>query len=254
MYINWFPGKAIARLPYPFQPPAILYRNILHLMDRSNYKGSHADEQRELSIGVEYVYGARVEGEIAEFGTMSGRTAQIIARAMSKYGRRKANQKQLHLFDSFQGLPKAESEIDKHAPDVKSGIWAEGTCDGISKEQLLRLCARSLPKDKIAIYAGWFKDTLPQVPHNTKFSMLHLDCDLYQSTYEVLNYCFANRVIQEGTVLFFHDWNANRASRTFGERKAWADIVEQFSIAYSHWGYYGWGGARVIVHSYNNTV
>ncbi|MBT9143398.1 MAG: hypothetical protein DDT29_01801 [Dehalococcoidia bacterium] len=128
MSISWVPGKRIQKLPKWIQPLAILYRNIILLTKkrRTKYSDSQIEEHKKLSISVEYVCEARVEGDIAEFGTMSGRTASIIARAMLRYDHHETGPKNLHLFDSFKGLPKAESDVDKESPHVISGVWGGG--------------------------------------------------------------------------------------------------------------------------------
>jgi hypothetical protein len=82
--------------------------------------------------------------------------------------------------------------------------------------------------------------------------MVHLDCDLYQSAIEVLEYCFSNNMFSDGAIIFFDDWNCNRASPSYGERKAWAEVVDKFSVEFSDGGDYSWGGHKFIVHSYNS--
>ena len=75
-------------------------------------KGKH------LILGVGYVSVAEVEGDIAEFGTMSGETARIIATAMVSFsGKSKNLPKRLYLFDSFVGLPITES-----FPTIRIGL------------------------------------------------------------------------------------------------------------------------------------
>src|SRR5258708_698345 len=81
-----------------------------------------------LLFGVEYVVEAAVEGDIAEFGCMTGRTANVISATMSSF----KMDRTLHLFDSFEGLPKAGSEPDSSSIHVQDGTWAPGTCKGIS--------------------------------------------------------------------------------------------------------------------------
>jgi hypothetical protein len=83
---------------------------------------------------VHYVCNNPVEGDIAEFGTGMGFSALTIAKTMGIYQRifaenlRKGGmaQKTLFLFDSFEGLPAAESAIDAESPNVKSGRWGGG--------------------------------------------------------------------------------------------------------------------------------
>jgi hypothetical protein len=212
---------------------------------------------RELQFGVEYVCGADVPGEIAEFGTFTGRSASAIAAAISDWDRSKPsadgqhnNQKVLMLFDSFEGLPESESEIDRDSPHVKSGVWGPGLCQLLSMDGLRAVCEQFIDADRVMLFKGWFKDTVPKIKPGTKFAMLHVDCDLYQSTIDCLEFILANGMLSEGAAVFFDDWNPNRASPRHGERKAWSELVERYSIDFSDWGSYGWSGKKFIVHSY----
>ncbi|MEG4272831.1 MULTISPECIES: TylF/MycF/NovP-related O-methyltransferase, partial [unclassified Microcoleus] len=217
---------------------------------------SQIEKYKALALGVEYVAGTDVEGDIAEFGTMFGNTAKFLAFALSRNDSNynitlKLSQMKLHLFDSFQGLPYSEAQPDQDSPHVKTGVWGPGTCKGSSQEQVLKICKQYLPESRIRIYEGWFKDTLSQIPTQTKFSMIHIDSDLYQSAIEVLDACFGRKFVQEGTVIFFDDWNCNRASPKFGERRAWQEIQEKYAVKFSNWGIYSTGGYRIIVHCYH---
>jgi|GEM_PF-518076 len=231
----------------PQQPQELDIRNIRELWN---------DEiKKALGLGVMYVCGADVEGDIAEFGTKAGKTSKIIASALSNIAKLypyidSAKSKKLHLFDSFQGLPESASTIDIESPHVRSGVWREGACKGGSKQQLLEFCKDYLTENRILIYDGCFKDTLAQIPSDTKFSMLHIDCDLYLSALEVLETCFSKGFVQEGTAIFFDDWNCNRGSPAWGERRAWSEIVEKFIVKFSDEGSYSWHGKKFIVHSY----
>lgn len=221
----------------------------IHDLARAEY--GILERRKDLSLGVRYVVIEGVEGDIAEFGTLNGASAAIIALAMGQLDGYEA--KQLHLFDSFSGFPRAESDVDLETPHVKSGLWREGRCSG-SKEELMKRIAKSLPQGLIAIYDGWFKDTLSQIPPGTKFAMVHIDCDLYQSASEVLDHCFANGLVSEGAVIFFDDWYCNRARPDLGEQRAWAETLEKFSVNCSDYGNYSWAGKKFIVHSYHNAI
>jgi len=80
--------------------------------------------------------------------------------------------------------------------------------------------------------------------------MLLMDCCLFVSHYQVLDYLFKHKMISEGAIILFSDYNANKASLNFGSRKAWEKVVQQFSVIYSEFGTYCWGGQKFIVHSY----
>lgn len=250
--IDWRAGRRLRKLPRIIQPFALLYRNLVDVLKSETLYEEKTKEK--LFLGVDYIYSCAVEGDVAEFGTMSGKTSSILARAISINGRRYQHvtrePKKLHLFDSFIGLPEAASIVDKESPLVKSGAWGVGTCHGITRKTLEELCGRYLSKNRIVIYDGWFKDTLPWIHKGTKFSMVHIDCDLYQSTIEVLDHLFANQHISEGTAIFFDDYNCNKASPALGERRAWGETIEKYHVEYADCGEYGSAGWKFIVHSY----
>lgn len=208
--------------------------------------------------GVGYCLGMGVEGHIAEFGTMTGNTASILARALNFFSRELSTNENLHnigkrnllLFDSFEGLPAmTEDTVDGSSLHVASGLWGKGSCHGISKEELIKLCARFLDKDRIKVYDGWFCDTLPLLDANDKFALIHIDCDLYESTSQVLDFLFGKKMISDGCAIFFDDWNCNRASPKFGERRAWNECVEKYRVNYSDGGDYGICGHKMIIHT-----
>ena len=252
MIFDWTPGERISRLPKPLWLPALIWRNIYFL--RQNLR-SHR-QQREslaargirecLTLSVEYVHGAGVGGDVAEFGTMTGKTAIALAQAVAQFD----GSKKLLLFDSFEGLPDTQSEVDKVSPHVRSGVWSSGTCRGVTSNQLRNMCQKHLPPSRIDIYEGWFSDTLATLPAETRLALLHVDSDLYQSAVDVLHHCFARQMISRGAAIHFDDWDCNQADPRFGERKAWAEIVEQFAVEYTDCGQYGWGSRKFIVHSY----
>jgi len=205
---------------------------------------------RALVESLWYVYGAGVEGDIVEFGTMSGLTASRMAKTMSVLERKMPKGRRLHLFDSFEGLPEPAAEPDRTSVHVLSGDWRAGSCKVLSEDQLHQLCAKQYDPARLCIYPGWFSDTVPTIPSDTKLAMLHVDCDLYQSTMDALAPCFERGLISEGAVVHFDDWNCNRASQKHGERRAWREISERFNIIASDCGSYSWHGQKFIVHSY----
>ena len=211
----------------------------------------------KLTQGIQYVINNAVEGDIAEFGTFSGFSAFTLARAMAAYWNIYANLIQLHgipkkslcLFDSFQGLPRSAGDVDAASPYVQSGRWKEGTYTGLTKEELFALCSSTYDQDKIRIYDGWYSQTLRKIPPAAKFAMVHLDCDLYSSTIEVLDHLFAHQHIADGCAVFFDDWNCNRASPRFGQRRAWREAIEKYRIEFSDGGEYAVLGHKFIVHA-----
>ena len=201
-----------------------------------------------LVLAVQYLAFSSVEGEVAEFGCMTGRTAVALAAGLQW----QRHQKDIHLFDSFEGLPKATAEADQNNFHVSSGIWGPGTCRGISPAQLRKKCARFLADERIHIYKGWFSETLPSLPAEVKFALVHIDCDLYQSAIDVLDYLFRTRRLSEGAIILFDDWDCNRASNDHGERRAWREVQQKFQVSFSDGGSYGCAGHKLIIHAYSS--
>jgi len=216
------------------------------------------DAYKELVKSVAYVFISSVEGDFAEFGTCSGYSSSIIAKAINYYvkslayheEKHKMHCRQLHLFDSFEGFPKATLPPDLQSPHVMSSVWGEGTAKGLNDIQLLSLCGSFLPKDRIKVYKGWYKDTLNSISDNIKFAFVHMDCDLYESTYDVLYYLLDKQLLSEGATILFDNWFCNKASKQYGEQKAWRDICEKFDIEYSNLGLYACVGNKIIIHGY----
>ena len=207
----------------------------------------HRLTAESLVIGVQYIVHSAVEGDVAEFGTHTGRTAKVLAAAMKLY----RADKRILLFDSFEGMPEATHPVDKDNEHVKLGVWGKGQLKGATPDDLRRSCGKFVPPDSISVYKGWFSDSLPTVPKTTRYALLHVDCDLYASAMDVLDFVFKNNQVSQGAMIFFDDWNCNKASNDHGERKAWREVTERYQVDAESMGNYSWAGHKFIVHGYS---
>jgi hypothetical protein len=121
---------------------------------------------------------------------------------------------------------------------------------GLSPNGLRREVGRFLRDDRIVIIAGWFADTLPHVPHDTRFAMVHVDADLYQSAIDCLRPLFERGLLAVGAMIIFDDWNAGHASNEYGERRAWRELTTQYAVDFEDLGGHSSHGRCFIVHSY----
>lgn len=195
----------------------------------------------QLTLAVQYAHNSNVPGDIAEFGTQTGHTARVISLAMQSFcpGRK------LHLFDSFLGLPDVNNPVDGSTPDVVSGVWGAGQLVGITQKRLSQLVS---PIQHV-IHAGWFKDTV-DVLAGANLAMVHIDCDLYESTMDVLDGMKKHGLFQDGQIILFDDFNCNRASEKFGQRAAFEHLKNSgVAFRFELLGFYGWAGACFVVHS-----
>jgi hypothetical protein len=215
-----------------------------------------------LAQGVAAVYGYDVAGDIAEFGTMSGRTAIGLARSIVSsdgYLRNAAElyghaPRKLILFDSFVGLPEVgKDSVDGRSPHVVDGVWSSGSLKGVSQNELAAMITPHLPPDRFEIHSGWFADTLSALGGDRRLALIHIDSDLYQSAIDVLKSLFSRGLISRGAYVYFDDWNCNRADPNFGERRAWRECVEEYRVEYSDLGTYGVFAHRFVIHSYNGS-
>ncbi len=207
---------------------------------------------RALTLSVMYINSVDVKGDVAEFGTMGGFTARTLAAAMVFDPRYQPSRplRKLQLFDSFEGLPEITEAVDLASPHVQSGTWSKGGCKILSAKELQTMVEAIIPPSRVQIHEGWFAKTVKRLPKDTRFALVHFDGDLYSSTMDALVPCFERGFISKGAAICFDDWNCNRADPEYGERKAWADLVKQFSIVATHSGDYSIQSTRFIVHSY----
>ena len=123
-------------------------------------------------------------GDIAEVGVYKGGTAKLICEVKGE--------KNLYLFDTFEGLPKT-NENDLF---VKKG-WLDDTSVESVKKFLNNY-------KNVHFLKGVFPQTSEPVT-DKKFSFVHLDTDLYQSTFDALTF-FWPRMISGGRIIS-HDYN-----------------------------------------------
>ena len=133
-------------------------------------------DEKEVAIilrELEAVLAAGVPGDVAEFGCFVGTTSVFLA------GRLKATGRQLHLYDSFEGLPPKSSEDE--SPAGTQFIAGELLA---TKAQLIRnLKQANVPMPRIK--KGWFSELdINDIPEKIAFAFL--DGDYYHSVKDPL--------------------------------------------------------------------
>lgn len=125
-----------------------------------------------------------IPGCVLEFGVYRGTTITQIAGFLTD--------RKIWGFDSFEGLPEDWLMV-RNADKIK---FPKGAFE-----------VERLPwvPDSVTLVKGWFEDTIPQwkQTNSDSIAMLHVDCDLYSSTREVLTQL--NSQIVPGTVIVFDD-------------------------------------------------
>lgn len=144
-----------------------------------------------------HVLSLNPRGCAMEFGVAKGTTLRMIAEHMPAFG-----------FDSFQGLP----EFWRHG--FEKGRFA---CDppDIHYAQLV---------------FGLFSETLPTFPFPSNIGLVHIDCDLYSSTAEVLRW--AGPHLQPGCFIVFDEFHGYPGCEAH-EQRAWAEWVADNPVTWT---------------------
>jgi O-methyltransferase len=136
----------------------------------------------------------KVPGIIAELGVYRGGSARLICELKKD--------RDLHLFDTFAGLP----ETSQWDPDFKAGGFA-------SSFEEVQNYLKAYPN--VHFHRGFFPDTA-QGLEDLRFSFVHLDVDLYESTRSGLAWFYPR--MNRGAVLISHDYvNAEGVRKAFEE-------------------------------------
>jgi hypothetical protein len=121
----------------------------------------------------------KIPGDLAEAGVYRGATAALMLSASAK---------RLHLFDTFEGLPESENQFAK-------GEWKGSEAE----------VRKSLHKwkERLEFHPGLFPASAAGL-EELRFSFVHLDLDLYESTRASLEWFWPR--LNKGGVLLSHDY------------------------------------------------
>lgn len=120
---------------------------------------------------------------VLEFGVFTGTTIKQLREDLN-------DNYKIFGFDSFEGLPE-----DWVGTTLKKGFFStNGEIPNV---------------ENVKFYKGWFSDTIPQykIENDKPIALLHIDCDLYSSTIDVLY--GLNDYIVKDTVIVFDEWYYN---------------------------------------------
>ncbi len=114
-------------------------------------------------------------GDCVEFGGHRGGLSFFLALCIRELGLAK----RVHMLDSFEGLPQTDATLDR---GFEQGMMKSDL------QEVLQLCAELDLDGLVEIHAGWFEDSLGQMPSKAQFCLAHLDADIYDSTKTALRY------------------------------------------------------------------
>tara|TARA_A100001201_G_C4088303_1_gene201251 strand:+ start:205 stop:858 length:654 start_codon:yes stop_codon:yes gene_type:complete len=146
-------------------------------------------------------------------------------------------------FDSWHGLPEETNDPNN------SRIWSEGKFSMHGKKP-----AHLLNRDDITLVDGYFSDSLqrPEVIEqlqNKPAGIIHLDCDIYTSTKEALEFCIKYDILVPRTIIVYDDWagylhNGLLDEYASGQGMCHKEIESEYNLEFEHID-------RVVVNSSN---
>lgn len=154
------PQRCWVSSSYFMKPQDVILRRVGALMLEC---GEMQSFDRLISIAYHVLATEPLGGMVVEFGVYRGKTAAFIASMTNR---------DVHLFDSFEGLP------EKGAVDVSPPCFRKGNLAS-TQEQVLETFVKSELKTPY-LYKGWFSDFM-ELAIGKNISFAHLDGDYYQS-------------------------------------------------------------------------
>jgi O-methyltransferase len=160
-----------------------------------------------------------VQGSVCEFGCSGG---ESFLNLYFQFSKQSSVCPHFYLFDSFEGLP----DLDARTPH--SG-WKRGDFRFSYEDLLKRMEFFGVPRKSYSITRGFFDKSLTRETWHAldigPVSLLHIDCDLYDSSLLSLNFVSGN--LQDGTVILFDDYYCSRADMKMGESGAFQEWLSQ---------------------------
>ena len=177
---------------------------------------------------VNYIIKNKIAGDIVECGVWKGGSIMIIVKTLLEL---KSYDKELYLFDTFEGMPKptefdvsykdklAIKEFEDQKIDNNSSDWLRIELDEVKKN----VFSTGYNKEKFHFIKGKVEDTIPKNSPKT-ISILRLDTDWYDSIRHELIHLFPRLV--KGGVIIIDDYGFWK-----GAKKAADEYFEENNIS-----------------------
>eukprot|EP00747_Dinoflagellata_sp_TGD_P100883 gnl/TRDRNA2_/TRDRNA2_168172_c0_seq1.p1 gnl/TRDRNA2_/TRDRNA2_168172_c0~~gnl/TRDRNA2_/TRDRNA2_168172_c0_seq1.p1 ORF type:complete len:242 (+),score=36.08 gnl/TRDRNA2_/TRDRNA2_168172_c0_seq1:245-970(+) len=168
------------------------------------------------------------KGDIYQFGVFNGHSMRYL---------RTSNWPKAHFwgFDSFEGLPAVKNEAV-----VKD--WHEGKYR--TSVNLTQLTTDLGGPQKVGFIKGFYNNSLtPNLRHDSGMGpaeYIDVDCDLYVSSFQALDWAFRSHVAVPGTLVGYDDWwvtpcgagGENLSPLETGEGKAHFEISQKYGVRF----------------------
>ena len=155
-----------------------------------------------------------VDGAYYEFGVYTGYSLYYAEKASKAI---RGPEFMFYGFDSFRGLPEPRVDI----------MWAEGDYAVSREETESNLAGAGTDMSKVVLVEGFYSRGLFEEfwrGHQKTPALVLIDCDLFESCYEVLSF-FGHKFVP-GTVVMFDEFNGME----YGEKFALERFEKRFPL------------------------
>ncbi len=177
--------------------------------------------QRIYSVyqAVQYIEHYQIPGAIVECGVWRGGSSMAAALTLLKQQHTsKAPVRDLHLFDTFEGMSEPTEHDVSKAGQPAQGKWEQSIqgngssqwCYASEEDVRQNMTTTGYPAERVHLHPGRVEDTLPeQAPE--QIALLRLDTDWYESTRHELIHLFPRLAV--GGVLIIDDYGEWQGAR-----------------------------------------
>jgi hypothetical protein len=190
----------VVRRPYPtdFSP------ELIDICERtSGYTTSTWDRVAALHGAAEHVTRNKIPGAVVETGVWRGGSMMVAALAL--LGAR-ASERELYLFDTFQGMPSPGEKDGRRAAAMWHRTWMSAGEEGVRRA----MESTGYPAERIHLVKGLVEETVPaRAPE--ELALLRIDTDFYSPVRHALEHLYPR--LQSGGILIIDDYGAWEGAR-----------------------------------------
>jgi O-methyltransferase len=130
-----------------------------------------------------------VPGDYVECGVYRGGTARLVRTLFDRFPQ--GPSRQLHLFDTFAGMPDTDPNRDLHRKDDFADTSVDGVSGFVGKE------------DWIKYHAGFIPDTFRGL-ESMRIAFAHVDVDIHRSIIDSCEFIYPR--LAQGGIMVFDDY------------------------------------------------
>ena len=156
-------------------------------------KGDYA-RVRTLELCIKEIKRKNLKGAMAEVGVFTGAFAKIMTHYFPE--------KDLYLYDTFEGFPECDSNSE-----IEDGNVSLSLDKTLKNVNLIRVKEYIGNCEKCHYRVGYFPNTIEKADNEEKYCLVSLDADLYSPMFAGIEFFYPR--LEEGGYIFIHEYNAN---------------------------------------------